>query len=44
MKRASDKMKYLASVEQFTGFYLVDLPPEDAAAQLNAASEEGSNQ
>lgn len=44
MKRASDKMKYLASVEQFTGFYLVDLPPEDAAAQLNAAFEEGSSQ
>ena len=35
MKRAPDKMKYLASVEQFTGFYLVDLPPEDAADMLN---------
>lgn len=35
MKRAPDRMKYLASVEQFTGFYLVDLPPEDAADLLN---------
>ena len=35
MKRAPDKMKFLASVEQFTGFYLVDLPPEDAADLLN---------
>ena len=35
MKRAPDKLKYLASVEQFTGFYLVDLPPEDAADMLN---------
>jgi UDPglucose--hexose-1-phosphate uridylyltransferase len=35
MKRARDRMKYLASVEQFTGFYLVDLPPEDAADLLN---------
>ena len=35
MKRAPDKMKYLASVEQFTGFYLVDLSPEDAADLLN---------
>ena len=35
MKRAPDKMKYLASVEQFTGFYLVDLAPEDAADMLN---------
>ena len=44
MKRASDKMKYLASVEQFTGFYLVDLPPEDAAAQLNDAVAGGNSQ
>lgn len=35
MKRAPDRMKFLASVEQFTGFYLVDLAPEDAADMLN---------
>ena len=31
-------MKYLASVEQFTGFYLVDL--QRMRPQLNAAFEE----
>jgi UDPglucose--hexose-1-phosphate uridylyltransferase len=35
LKRAADKMKYLASVEQFTGFFLVDLLPEAAADILN---------
>ena len=30
------KQKYLASVEQFTGFFLVDLPPERSADILMA--------
>lgn len=35
LRRARDKMKFLASVEQFSGFFLVDLPPEQAADRLN---------
>lgn len=35
LKRSRNKQKYLASVEQFTGFFLVDLPPERAADILN---------
>ena len=35
LRRARDKMKFLASVEQFTGFFLVDVPPELAADMLN---------
>lgn len=35
LRRAPDKMKFLAGVEQFTGFFLVDLPPEQAADMLN---------
>ena len=35
IRRAADKLKYLASVEQFTSFFLVDLPPEAAADMLN---------
>ena len=34
LKRGQNKQKYLASVEQITGFFLVDLPPEKAAAIL----------
>ena len=34
LKRARNKQKYLASVEQITGFFLVDLPPEKAARIL----------
>ena len=29
-----EKMKYLASVEQITGLFLVDVMPEDAAKQI----------
>ena len=35
LKRSKTKQKFLASVEQFTGFFLVDLPPEKAADILN---------
>ena len=38
LRRAQDKMKFLASVEQFTGFFLVDLPPEQAAEMLNGGT------
>ncbi|MGC6530527.1 MAG: galactose-1-phosphate uridylyltransferase [Candidatus Puniceispirillaceae bacterium] len=34
LKRARNKQKYLASVEQISGLFLVDLPPERAAAIL----------
>lgn len=34
LKRGANKQKYLASVEQISGFFLVDLPPERAAAIL----------
>ena len=36
LRRSRSKQKYLASVEQFTGFFLVDLPAERAADILNA--------
>ena len=35
LRRGRAKLKYLASVEQFAGFFLVDLPPEKAADILN---------
>lgn len=34
LKRARHKQKYLASVEQISGLFLVDLPPERAASIL----------
>ena len=34
LKRARNKQKYLASVEQISGLFLVDLPPERAACIL----------
>ncbi|MGC6516521.1 MAG: galactose-1-phosphate uridylyltransferase [Candidatus Puniceispirillaceae bacterium] len=34
LKRGKQKQKYLASVEQVSGLFLVDLPPERAAAIL----------
>lgn len=37
MLRAPDRPKYLASVEQGTGIFTVDVLPEDAARQLRAA-------
>ena len=36
LRRDADKMKYLASVEQISGIFLVDVPPERAAQQLKA--------
>ncbi|MEM9715326.1 MAG: galactose-1-phosphate uridylyltransferase [Pseudomonadota bacterium] len=36
LQRGEGKMKYLASVEQITGSYLVDVMPEDAAQTLAA--------
>ncbi len=36
LRRDVDKMKYLASVEQISGIFLVDVPPERAAEQLKA--------
>ncbi|RMD89711.1 MAG: galactose-1-phosphate uridylyltransferase, partial [Alphaproteobacteria bacterium] len=36
LQRGPGKMKYLASVEQITGLYLLDVPPEEAAATLRA--------
>ena len=35
LRRGRSKLKFLAGVEQFTGFFLVDLPPERAADILN---------
>jgi hypothetical protein len=32
-------MKYLAAVEQITGLFLLDLPPEQAAAILNGLEQ-----
>ena len=34
MQRGENKFKFLASVEQITGVYLVDVLPEEAAQQL----------
>ena len=39
LRRGRSKLKFLASVEQFTGFFLVDLPPERAADILNGRAE-----
>ena len=39
LKRSRTKMKYLAAVEQITGFFLLDLPPEKAAAILNGLEQ-----
>ena len=36
MQRGENKFKFLASVEQVTGVYLVDVLPEEAAEQLRA--------
>ena len=36
MQRGENKFKFLASVEQITGVFLVDVLPEDAAATLRA--------
>lgn len=35
IQRGRNKLKFLASVEQFTGFFLLDLAPERAARILN---------
>jgi UDPglucose--hexose-1-phosphate uridylyltransferase len=34
LQRGEEKMKYLASVEQITGLFLVDVMPEYAAKQI----------
>jgi UDPglucose--hexose-1-phosphate uridylyltransferase len=34
--RAAERLKFLASVEQFTGVFTVDVVPEDAAQRLRA--------
>lgn len=39
LKRSRTKMKYLAAVEQITGLFLLDLPPEQAAAILNGLEQ-----
>lgn len=36
IRRAADKLKFLASVEQISGVFLVDVPPEAAANALRA--------
>ena len=36
LRRDVNKMKFLASVEQVSGVFLVDVPPDVAAAQLKA--------
>jgi len=38
LQRGAGKMKYLASVEQITGSYLVDVMPENAAKEMAAIS------
>jgi UDPglucose--hexose-1-phosphate uridylyltransferase len=38
MQRGENKFKFLASVEQITGVYLVDVLPEEAAEQLRAVT------
>ena len=37
IRRAADKLKYLAGVEQITGLFLADVPPEQAAQALRDA-------
>lgn len=39
LKRSRTKMKFLAAVEQITGLFLLDLPPEQAAAILNGLEQ-----
>ena len=39
IKRSKTKLKYLAGVEQITGFYLVDLPPERSARILRGEEQ-----
>jgi UDPglucose--hexose-1-phosphate uridylyltransferase len=39
LKRSRTKMKYLAAVEQITGLFLLDLPPEQASAILNGLEQ-----
>ena len=39
IKRSKTKLKYLAGVEQITGFYLVDLPPERSAKILRGEED-----
>ena len=39
LKRSRTKMKYLAAVEQITGFFLLDLPSGQAAAILNGLEQ-----
>ncbi len=39
LKRSRTKMKYLAAVEQITDLFLLDLPPERAAAILNGLEQ-----
>ncbi|MCW5726967.1 galactose-1-phosphate uridylyltransferase [Parvibaculum sp.] len=40
-RRDAGKLKYLAGVEQGAGIFLVDIPPEQAAARLKAVDPEG---
>lgn len=42
LRRSADKLKYLASVEQITGTFLVDITPEKAASLL--AGSRGINE
>jgi UDPglucose--hexose-1-phosphate uridylyltransferase len=39
VQRSRSKLKYLASVEQFTGFFLLDMAPEKAARILNGVEQ-----
>jgi len=40
LRRDTDKMKFLASLEQISGVFLVDVPPELAAQRLKAVDPE----
>lgn len=42
LQRGPGKMKYLASVEQITGLFLVDVPPEEAARDLRGIDLKGA--
>ena len=39
IRRSKTKLKYLAGVEQITGFFLVDLPPERSARILRGEEQ-----
>jgi UDPglucose--hexose-1-phosphate uridylyltransferase len=39
IRRSKTKLKFLAGVEQITGFYLVDLPPERSARILRGEEQ-----